>query len=125
MAVRTVQKKNWIILAAILCVVVLGVTVWCVWGGIQSVLPDAPEVQEESQPEEEPIMPEEMNPPIDENGNLLDMDGNPVVDDNLVVDPWSEAPIEETESSETPSDSESISNDPDLAVSDEGWTGIY
>ncbi len=119
------QKKYWAILAVALCIVALGVTVWCVFGGIQTVLPDAPAVQEE-QAEPVPELPEDINPPIDEYGNPLDMSGVPVGDDNVVVDPWFEAPIEKPEeNSESPSDSESISNDPDLAVSDEGWTGIY
>ena len=118
------HKKTWVILAAVLCVAVLGITIWCVRSGVQSALPKPPEVEEDV-PVQVPEFQEEAIPSVDENGNLLSPEEIQVADENIVVNPWGDAPAEGSETSEIPSDSESISNDSDLAVSDEGWTGIY
>lgn len=133
------QKKTWWIIAAIvLCIAILGVTVWCVWSGVQSVLPE-PMTEEPEQQEDvgsvPPDVTEDLVPEIDENGNLIEdnlvvdpwftnpTDEGQTAEDNAVVDPWSEAPEQQEETSETPADEDESSED--LSVSDEGWTGIY
>lgn len=115
-------QKNWKwILVAVICLLVLGVTLWAVLGGVSSQLPQdetPPVVEQEETPQE----------PLDENYPMVDESGVVIGEDNLVDDPWADVAEEETEVpqgevSEIPQ--EEVVSDEDLAVTDEGWSGIY
>lgn len=126
------KKKAWLIaLIAVLCVLVLAVTVWCVASGVRSVLPEP----EQPLPELEgppPDAQEEVIVPIDP------VTGAPVVEDNTVVDPWGDletedpigsTPIEETPTETVPDTQDGAAEEEidmeEWSTSDEGWTAIY
>ena len=126
------KKKAWlIVLIAVLCVLVLAVTVWCVASGVRSVLPEP----EQPLPELEgppPDAQEEVIVPIDP------VTGAPAVEDNTVVDPWGDletedpigsTPIEETPTETVPDTQDGAAEEEidmeEWSTSDEGWTAIY
>ena len=124
------MKKNpWIIIAiAVLCLAALGVTILCVVGGVQSVLPKT----------EEPKF-EVTSPPTDAAQGDVIVPIDPVtgapIEDNTVVDPWGEieeddpigsTPIEELPTEESPEEEAEEEIDmEEWSTSDEGWTAIY
>jgi len=118
-------KKYWLwVLVAVLCIAVLGVTLWAVLGGVSAQMPQAPEappVVEE--PKDVEVQPD------DENFPMVDESGVVIGGENYLEDPWADIPSEsgaevpQDEVSEIPQDE--ILTDEDLAVTDEGWSGIY
>ena len=126
------NKKRWLIIAvAVLCLVVLGVTIWCVVDGVKGVLPQTEPAQTETEQQQPPVSQDEIVP-------IDPLTGAPVVEDNTVIDPWGEietedpigsTPIEElpTEENvkETAEETKEEIDMEDWATSDEGWTGIY
>ncbi len=117
---------KWILVAGI-CLLVLGATLWAVLGGISSVVspppPAVPPLAEDAQ--EPPALSDENYPMVDESGEVIG-------DDNFLDDPWAfNAEDERAEDAQTPQDEISETpqdegmTDEELAVTDEGWSGIY
>ena len=121
------KKKTWLIIAvAVLCLLVLGITIWCVAGGVKSTLPT-----QETDPQTEAV---EQTPDVSQD-EILTVDPvteDPIVDDNVVVYPWGdleeEEPVESVpleEEAEANSNEEQTPTEEELATSDDGWTALY
>ncbi len=124
------MKKYWVwIVIAAVCLLVLIGTIWAVLGGVSSVMPQTPGeviVEDIETPSDESVLTD------DENYPMVDGNGQVIGEDNLLDDPWAfkaedesaeEAPAPQDEISETPQDE--VMTDEELAVTDEGWSGIY
>jgi len=134
------KKKTWLIIAiAVVCLAVLGVTVWCVAGGVKSTMPQ-PEIDPKPQLEQVPSEPQdeivpldpETGAPVEDEAVSFDPQPEASAEDNMVVDPWGDVesedpvgsnPIEEELTEEE--EAEKAMTEEELATSDEGWTGIY
>jgi len=120
------KKLPLIIAIAVLCLAALGVTIWCVAGGVKSVMPTP----------ETPLPELEVTPPDAQEDLVVPIDpatGAPAVEDNMVIDPWgdleTEDPVGSTPIEEVPDEQgEETEEEIDMeewSTSDEGWTGIY
>ena len=120
------KKKYWLtIVIAAVCLLVLIGTLWAVLGGVNSQMPqgtDAPPVVEKQ--DDTVVSSDENYPMVDESGVVIEGE------DNALEDPWSDVVVEDSEEptkqdevSEIPQDE--ILTDEELAVTDEGWSGIY
>lgn len=118
------MKKKTLILIAALCLVVLGITLWMVFSGVDSVLPNP--VDPSTEDNQEVQQGGLQNPQQEEHFPMVDESGMPIEGDNVISDPWGDveqAPAPNNTPAKAPQ--ETITSDGDLALTDEGWSDIY